>query len=152
MDNEEYTYDSSGAETGGSETQAATAEIFAHDVWINNDGGDPVLKAGQPFTMMAEVCNQGPAASGVFTMRFVLDSGADSTELEVPNLDAGQCIWMSWPYPSGVSEGDHQFEAYFDIYNIVPGDDPNNNYNYYGFNIASAPTSEYAEESFEEYA
>lgn len=135
------------ADTGGADGQGTDAggkncaEIYAHDVWINNDGGDPVLKAGQPFTMMAEVCNQGPNSSGLFKAKFVLD-GSDSTEIQCPNLDAGQCIWISWPYPQGTSAGDHSFEAWFDIYHEVPCDDQSNNYTSYNpFNVGDAPTS-----------
>jgi hypothetical protein len=142
-DQQQYNADSTGADGGNADGQDSKkcAEIYAHDVWINNDGGDPVLKAGQPFTMMAEVCNQGPNSSGEFKAKFVLDS-SDSTEIDCPNLDPGQCIWISWPYPQGTTAGDHVFEAWFDIYHVVPCDDQSNNYTSYNpFNVADAPTS-----------
>jgi CARDB len=142
-DQEQNSAEDQGTNANGSGGNQACAEIYAHDVWINNDGPDPILKAGQPFTMMAEVCNQGPNSSGLFKAKFVLDGGADSVELQCPNLDAGQCVWMSWPYPQGTTAGDHTFEAYFDIYHEVPCDDQSNNYTSYSpFNIADAPTSD----------
>lgn len=143
-----------GSENGGGENGGqACAEIFAHDVWINNDGGDPVLKAGQPFTMMAQVCNQGPNSTGLFQAKFVLDSGADSTELQCPNLDPGQCVWISWSYPQGAAEGSHTFEAYFDIYHQVPCDDQSNNYTYYGFDLWSNSSADAEQtETTQEYA
>ncbi len=75
-------------------------------------------EAAEPITFRVECANVGNEGTGPFVVRFQLDN-ADSVELPVQTVAAGETELVKWPH-AGLRQGDHHIECVLDAAHAVP--------------------------------
>jgi hypothetical protein len=77
--------------------------------------------------VITTVCNADMFnESGSFTIRFVLDNGADSGDVNVNSLNPNECTLAWWNFPRGLPSGEHYIYVYLS---------PGLNVGYIGFKV-----------------
>ncbi|HKN87039.1 MAG TPA: CARDB domain-containing protein [Nitrospiraceae bacterium] len=107
-------------------------DLVANQSWIEPS---PFPRSDQSITVFSTYANAGLAASGTCTVRFELDNGVSSVDINVAALNPGQANTVRWNIGT-LNPGDHWVYVYVDRYNTVAESNENNNVGYVGFIVS----------------